>query len=80
MTQDELDTLADVTPGVGQRIDVVNGRRVVTPVFEGETGAFFQKDDDGLYEDRQGRCWFTGWLNGRHVKRRKREYERHAEA
>jgi hypothetical protein len=33
------------------------------PIYQGE-------DDIMIIWDRQGRAWMTGWVNGKHVKKR----------
>ena len=68
MTQDEFETLPDVTPGIVEHRSA--GSRVVIPVLEGGfTGVLWKDATDGECMFR-GVCYETGWHKGVHVKRR----------
>lgn len=72
MTQDELDALPDVTPAVGQRERITDGRGVIVPVLRGDTGALFQPEDDAPLTAECGRTgvrYMIGWSGGVRVKR-----------
>lgn len=70
MTQAELDALPDVTLVWGQREEIIDGRRVVTPVILGEAGAIYMAPEDGTFLDEDGDRWMVGHINGRRVRRR----------
>jgi hypothetical protein len=62
--------LEDVTPYFGERIEVIDGKRVCIPVQAPDPGALWQDESDGHYIDAAGATWMTGWIKGRHVRRR----------
>lgn len=69
MTHEELWALPDVTPHFVPVARTVDGRRLVIPTLIGTYGALFQKADDGVFVDRTGRRWITGWVDGVHARR-----------
>jgi hypothetical protein len=71
MTQEELDALPDVTnPGIGQAEQIIDGKRVVVPVFYAD-GPIFIGPEDGGVTDAAGQRWLVGrCAGGMRVKRR----------
>lgn len=70
MNQDELDSLPDVTPQIFSEERIIDGRRVIVPVYQPEHGALFHGPDDGhVVCAKTGQVYFVGWLNDVRVKR-----------
>lgn len=69
MTQEELDALPDVTPGLVYEERVIDGMKVRVPRQQGGVGALFIGPEDGLVRDSAGRRWMVGQHNGVRVKR-----------
>jgi hypothetical protein len=73
MREDSMDweSLEDVTPHFDEvEQTTIDGRRSIIRVLVGFQGALFQKEDDGVFTDAEGVEWITGWVAGRHVRRR----------
>lgn len=73
MTNDELMALPDVTPTITEMRfedgDGEGGFIAFPGPIEGVFGPLFQRDDDGVFQDADGRDWMTGWHNGVRVRR-----------
>lgn len=81
MNHEQLAALEDVTDAFATSLSHADGRTIVTPRLMRESGALsrspreggalFQAEDDGDFVDAVGTTWTTGWLDGKHVKRRR---------
>ena len=66
MTPEELMALPDVTAGLRQVENLLEGFRPQSA--ENAAGALFQADDDGVFTAGDVQ-WVTGWINGVRVRR-----------
>lgn len=71
MTHDDLMALADATAQIGFReVPAADGGEPVrVPTITGHLGgALYIDDADGVFYDRDGQAWLTGWAGGVRVR------------
>jgi hypothetical protein len=69
MTQDELDALPE-TGGIGQREEIIDGKRVVVPTMLSALCLYQNPDEPAFVIGNDGRRWMIGWADGVRYKTR----------
>ncbi len=68
--EEQFNVALDITPTFGVITVEREGRKINIPLLEGEVGALFVSEDQGVYVDKDGGEWLIGTRKEGLVKRR----------